>query len=488
MTGPLARPGRTGVRIAGDHYQWLHAWSGCLRMLADADNPPLNPVVTVGVEVDEVGNLDDVVLVRQQPPHSYAQVKYAVDATTPMNTAFLTKPSPSGGPSVLQKIAKAWTGLRADDAPVDLTIVTNRTADHGDVLMAGRDARTGLLLPQAAEQGPKSARGKQRTVWAEHAGLSEAALIDLLSVLRFDVGRDLGLVTDIVELRMLLAGLRADPAAIEAAAAWVAQQVRNGCRQFDVTAVRSAIDDLRLRQGPEWTVVSVATLKPDPVAMDAVHKLDWVDRFAGLDAFSKRRPEAPATWAQLQADIEAIPAAIHGHPRVAITGSLRQATAFAVGASLRMVTGVDVGVIQRGSMWQSLADYGSAAELADIPPQPIGQGDEIAVVIEVATTITDDVTEFLREQRLPVGRLIVLQPAAGVGDGSVKDGTAANALAVALRNSIRTAARRTPRVHLFLAGPMALALLLGHRWNRVAPTTVYEDLVNTYDPAFMISA
>jgi SMODS-associated and fused to various effectors sensor domain len=31
-------------------------------------------------------------------------------------------------------------------------------------------------------------------------------------------------------------------------------------------------------------------------------------------------------------------------------------------------------------------------------------------------------------------------------------------------------------VHLFFACPNAVALFLGHRWNRVAPTLTYEDL------------
>lgn len=488
MAGPLPYPGRTGVRIAGDHYQWLHAWGGCLQVLADASDPTPNPVVAVGVEVDDTGNLDDVVLFRQRPPHSYAQVKYAVDAATPVNTEFLTNLSDRGGPSVLQKIATAWAKLTEEGDAVDLAIVTNRTADHGDVLLAGRDARTGLLLPRAAEQGAKSARGKQRAIWAAHTGLPEPALLELLSVLRFDVGRDLGLLTETTALRMLVAGIRANPAAIEASAAWVAQQVRNGYRRFDIDAIRCAVDDLALRQGPDWAPISVATLKPDPLAADAVHALDWVDRFAGSDAFTKRRPAPPATWAQLQADIEAIPAAIYGHPRVVITGSLRQATAFAVGASLRMVTGADVGVVQRGSLWQSLENYGDVAELAETPFCPIGQGPDVAVAIEVAAAITDDVTLFLREQRLPVDRLVVLRPRSGSGDGSVPDGRAANALAVAMRNAVRSAVRGAPRVHLFLAGPMALALLLGHRWNRIAPTTVYEDLKDTYDPAFTINA
>ena len=62
------------------------------------------------------------------------------------------------------------------------------------------------------------------------------------------------------------------------------------------------------------------------------------------------------------------------------------------------------------------------------------------------------------------------------------------ALAVGLRDHARHAAHGHPRVHLFLATPMGLALLLGHRWNRVAPTTVYEDLAALgYEAAFTIA-
>jgi hypothetical protein len=97
MTGPLPAPGRTGVRIGGDHYQWLIAWSSCLTALYEAGVRPDNPVLMVEVEASGAGNLDDVVLRRTRPPHSYTQVKYAVDAASPVNTDWLTRPSPSGG-------------------------------------------------------------------------------------------------------------------------------------------------------------------------------------------------------------------------------------------------------------------------------------------------------------------------------------------------------------------------------------------------------
>ena len=90
MTGPLPVPSPSGARVAGDRYQWLVAWHACLTVLHDAATGASNPAVSVGVEADDAGNLDDVVIRRRRPPHSYKQVKYAVDSHTPVNGGYLT--------------------------------------------------------------------------------------------------------------------------------------------------------------------------------------------------------------------------------------------------------------------------------------------------------------------------------------------------------------------------------------------------------------
>lgn len=119
----------------------------------------------------------------------------------------------------------------------------------------------------------------------------------------------------------------------------------------------------------------------------------------------------------------------------------------------------------------------------------VGQGNELAVAVEVATGIHEDVLAHLRAARAPVGTLLVLRPPDGARDKAVAGARGANGLAVSLRDAVRREARSAPRVHLFLAVPMGLALLLGHRWNRVAPTTVYEDLASDgYEAAFEVSA
>jgi hypothetical protein len=488
MTMPLPPPSATGVRIAGDRYQWLVAWLACVTVLYDAATAASNPLLTVGVEVDDVGNLDDVVLCRRHPPHTYQQVKYAVDHSTPVSTEYLTRPAATGGPSILRKIADAWRRLAVAGDPVELVIVTNRAPDPADPLVSARDARTRRLLPKAAIGGPRSDRGKARDAWAQAAGLTEPDLLELLAVLDFDLARDRGHLEEMTRLTMLVTGLRGDIRALAAGADWVAEQVVAGLRVLDRAMIEDMVESRALLAGPARAVVSIATLTPDPLAAQARYALDWVDRFDGPDAYAKRHPKPPATWQQLQADIEAIPGQLGDVSDVVITGSLRQATAFTVGASLRMVTNIDVAAVQRGTLWASSASYSSPIE-PDVSEHHVGQGGDVAIAIQVATPIADDVLDFLHGQHLPVDKLILLSPPGGPRDNAVASPQDACALAYGLRQAARRAARGHPRVHLFLAGPMGLSLLLGHRWNRVAPTTLYEDLAALgYEAAFNVSA
>lgn len=177
---PLPTPSPTSVRITGDHYQWLIAWEGCLALLRENAARSENPVASVGVELDGAGNLDDVVLLRRTPPHTYTQVKYTVDSSTPVNEEYLTKPSKNGGPSVLKKIAKAWQKLTADGVLADLALFTNRAPDPADPLVAVRD------FPQSASHaegrspgGPISARYRPCSVgrgsWSERGGTPRAS-------------------------------------------------------------------------------------------------------------------------------------------------------------------------------------------------------------------------------------------------------------------------------------------------------------------------
>ena len=488
---PLPAPGPTSVRTTGDYYQWLAVWEACLLLLRENAARSRNPVRSVGVELDGVGNLDDVVLLRDIPPSTYKQVKYAVDSSTPVNEEYLTKSTKDGGPSVLKKIAKAWRQLTAGGNGAELVLVSNRSPDPGDELIAVRDARTGFLMPKAAAGGAASKLGRARTRWAQAADLTEAELGELLSALRFDLAQDMVRYQEHLCLLMAFTGLRHDELALKNGVSWVAEMVREGRRELTLEMVLSAVDTLGLKAGPAQAVLSIATLKPDPMAEDADHAIDWVDRFDGDSEYTKRRPVSPNTWSQLQSDIEAVPGFLPpGSNAVSVTGSIRLAPAFLVGATFRMVTGTDLAAVQRGQLWSTTDPYDTAL-VPKTSEHQLDQGDELAVAIAVATDLTDDVLEYLREQNLPVSKLVVYAPPGGTAkDGSVPDGSGANALAVGIRDHLRRVARPVRRMHLFLACPMGLAVLLGNRWNRLCETVIYEDIKidEGYEPAFTIQA
>src|SRR6185437_9146336 len=170
-------------------------------------------------------------------------------------------------------------------------------------------------------------------------------------------------------------------------------------RDLSLNDIQHAVTSRGLRSGPARTIVSIATLTPDRLATQAAHTIDWVDRFDGPDAYAKRRPKPPATWQQLQADIEDIPAGLGAASHVAMTGSLRLAPAFTVGAALRMVTNTDIAVMQRGTPWPSDAPY-TTPITATSTEYGIGHGEDIAIAIEVATTMTTDVQAFLQDQHI----------------------------------------------------------------------------------------
>lgn len=487
----LDKPGRSSVRITGDDYQWRIVWGSCLAMLHDAAVGAANPIVAVGVEVDGAGNVDDVVLYRQQPPNRHTQVKWAVDWTTPVGLEWLCRQKKTEQP-LLAKLAASRRLLDGRGVRFEMSLLTNRAPDPADVLIAGRDARTGLLTPAAAENGPKSAKGEARTAWAKAAGVDEAELVQLLGVLEFDYAQDSKQTNAALSTAMTAVGLRSDEQAVQSGADWVAEQVRSSRRRLTVDDVTAGIDRLDLRAGQAWKTVSIATLKPDPLAKQATVALDWVDRFDGADEWSKRRPLAPATWDQLQDDIAALPEDVDTGDGILVTGSLRQATGFAVGAAFRRVAGFDIAVRQGQQLWHSREEYdpidvnvGELEQLGD----GVGAGDGLAVVVQVARPAAGAVRDWVMAAGLPIRSLVAIELAGGISDQAIGDAATALAFAVAVRNTVSELARGHDRVHLFLAGPLGISVLLGQRWNRVKATTVYEDLVDDgYAPAFHISA
>jgi hypothetical protein len=103
-------------------------------------------------------------------------------------------------------------------------------------------------------------------------------------------------------------------------------------------------------------------------------------------------------------------------------------------------------------------------------------GDDVAIAISVSADIVDDVRRYVETSALPIGKLINISPLDGPGQAAVADPSHAVGLSHALLDEIRRHTRESAGiVHLFLCAPNGIGVLLGHLWNRVPTTQLYED-------------
>lgn len=474
-------PSASGVRIAGDDYQWLHVWRACMEALhQDLTKNTDNPTIAVGVEEPGVGNGDDVVRHRMRPPHAYTQVKYAVDNRMSVGLAYLDDEG------ILKKMAAAHKSLTADGSPVEIRLATNRTHDPADVLLRDRDGRDGRLVPRATQGGPNSERGKARKAWATAADTDEPTLMAFLDDLHFDIAYDLKRLRDEVGLLMTANGLRSDENAVNQGADWVAKQVIAGHRRLNLSDIRQAVTTLDLQRCSPWTTVSVATIKHDELADQAAVSVDWVDRVSGEKDWHRVAPMTPHTWGDLAADIATVPTQLGGARRILVSGHMRQATGFLLGAELRRVLRYEVGVRQGDQLWSS--EEKTEAFPLEVTEQSAGLGPDTALIVNVAADFADQAAEWIRHVGLPVATIVTVTPSTGAGPTAVTTPVAANSLAVQIRDLARRHGS-SGTLHLFLIGPLGLAVLLGHHWNRVTTTHVYEHLgAQGYAHAFTVDA
>lgn len=154
--------------------------------------------------------------------------------------------------------------------------------------------------------------------------------------------------------------------------------------------------------------------------------------------------------------------------RIALSGQYRLSTALALGWAFRAATGFELEIPTRAGAW--LTDQRPPAGLT-IPVKIADasrlQDRKLAVAIGV---LRDPVPTLLAQGRDPA-KVLAMQ-----FDQAIPDGPTAQQVVRQIKDIVqRTVDRLRPdTVDLFYAGPAALAVALGHRWNAIAPTQLYE--------------
>ncbi|MCY3991878.1 MAG: SAVED domain-containing protein [Caldilineaceae bacterium] len=475
----------SGARIRGDDYQHLFAWLQVIRAIQVESG-----IAEIGIEDPEAGNADDVTVYTEDQKHEYYQVKSSVDARETIGLEWLMKPSRAGGQSVVQRFHSLWADGPKQCKP-KLFLVTNRLATHGDPILRMIDGRNRTVARSLRLADSNSGAGIARKELSEHLQISEKEVLFFLESLCFQLGKSDYDWIEMAKPFMYAASLRHDEEAVAQGVGIVRGWVTAGKRKLTTAELRRAVEPLKRTDDLPAASLLVQAIDRDPMPEVATIALDWASLFPGSEPRVRRQPSDQSLWndrfrPELQKaakDFRAL-----GHNNVLVRGYMRLPTWFATGVELGKTADFQVTSFQDQAPWSSKGAL-SAIAIERIDTN-LGNGDDLAIGIALAFDLSTDVLAYLHEQQINVGRYVCLRPAGGANNQAIRNAAEARQWAYAVRDLIRHLVQeyRPSRIHLFLAGPHSAILLLGHLWDRMPDTQLYEDLGSTkgYNPSYLI--
>ena len=475
-----------GAGIRGDDYQHLFAWCCVLRALQVGCG-----INSIGIEDPEGESFDDVTVYQSKERNEFYQVKSSADSKSLACFEWLRKRSPSGGPSLFQRFFSSWHELRTNGRSPRLCLVTNRLIDPRCSVMGLRDARDGTLARKLADTDAPKDVVLARQELAEHLDTSDDELLLFLEDLEFRLGKSGVEWEGQARFLMNALGMKSDSKAIMLGVSTVRKWVTDGKRRLLVPDIQNEIDSLGLQISRPSATLLVQALEYDAMPENATVVIDWVQHYSGMEPRTRRALIDNTLWnsalrPELKKAVEEIKA--KGHNHVLVKGAARLPTWFAIGTELGKTAGFEVAAAQGLQVWRS--DIRAESYEVRSRENVFCEGSGIAVAINLATDISDDVCDFVNSELTDVSRVIEVYPSRGSGNQAIGDAPEALGWAYATRDLLRRISGKLhpSTLHVFLATPHAAALLLGHLWDRMPRTQLYDDLgrFGKYSPSFLI--
>ena len=482
MTGTLSR---SGARIRGDDYQHLVAWIQVLRAILGNSE-----IVALGIEDPTAGNADDVTLYKENGEREFFQTKSAVDARNRISVEWLMKPSRSGGPSVIQGFYQIWIDVSSRCKP-KLKLVTNLLPADGDQILCLRDGIDGTVSRKLRNASPQSKAGKDLKRLACHLQVTEEEVLTFLEDVSFILGRLYDEWKEEARNRMYIAGLRYDEEAVRQGIDIVRKWVTEGQRKLTIDKLHRVVKPFKRHVESPAASLLIQAIDHDPFPDSATVVLDWTDHFPGEQPEARVLPLDPALWNDhFRPDLKNAARSLRalGQTNILVRGKMRLPTWFAAGVELRKTAGFQVTSFQGEEPWSSegtLAEY-----LVRSNDMELSESKDLAVGIALAYDLSTEVLEFVRHTLWNVGRFVCIQPEKGASNQAIGSPAEARRWAFSTRDTVRKLVQDSghSKIHLFLAGPSGAMLLLGHLWDRMPPTHLYEYLgpAKGYCPSFLI--
>jgi hypothetical protein len=482
----------SGARLLGDDYQHLLTWLHAAQLVHR------DPEVTrVELEKHGAGNVDDLVVHRRSQPALYHQVKFTTQPGRPLTGDWFIE-GPDGGASPLQRFYESFEKLTVEGTPPEMVLHTNRLPAANDAILACLDGTTELLTPKLTRAQPGSSAGKARSTWAQRLDISEEELLRMLGSLRIRAAQ--AGIHDLQErCRWVMdaVGLTATPDGVDKGMLAARRWVETGVREVFGETITQLIEEQQMRAAAPRATVLIQAIDHDLWPETATVALDWVDAFVGEQPSERREVASTELWMErFDPDLQNAIAQVRaqGFTRVRVDGAFRLATAIYAGFLFSDVKGFQVAVPGRSGDGTWTGDISSDGPRRPVivtrSDQTIGQGEELAVGLTISGDLTPAVLTHAERASLPLERLTVLS-IAEPGRDALADPAEILGWAQAATDHLRALADEGwPRLHVFFYGPRTAAVLLGHSWNRMPPTQLWDDLGpgRGYTPAFRLTA
>jgi hypothetical protein len=479
----MALPARAAA-LRGDDLQHAVGWYWAVCAYQDPE------ITSVSIEDRDGGSFDDVVVRRVSTAHRLLQVKNSNFGGTLIDDKWLlaTSSSSERARSPLQHFFDTWKAWRDSGEPFDLELLSTRGFDPAhQILGEHRDLLTHQVDVQRILDASGASRlGKARLLWQEHLNISAFELVAFLSAVRFRYAGNENDWDEKSALRMQLNGLRHDREALTMGRALVRNWVKLGSGEQSRDEIRAQIHESRLQATDAVLHLVVHGIDRERGPAPATVEIDLLDLYVGDDPQRRHRLVDDAAWEEVRVRVRAAVEMLEslGPRTVRVVGKMRLPVWFLLGAELAATRGWVLETERSGVAWSTISPPASDRE--HVVPQSnagsLSSGSRLAVAVSLTHPVGDDARYFLRAagwQDIPI---LELDPPAGTEVGHYSVGTAnwlvdwARAARAAIRQAVT--ASGAIEVHLFIAAPAQAALFLGHFWNMLPATVVYE-----FDPA-----
>ncbi|EEN88962.1 hypothetical protein RHOER0001_6637 [Rhodococcus erythropolis SK121] len=473
----MTMPAR-GAVLRGDDYQHIIGLFHASRVLTDPE------LESVSIEDADGGAFDDIVIRTTESsdrPHEYIQVKSGVYRETVIDHDWLVKTRTKKGKSPLQHFYRTWVEVTSKGEPFTLRLISNKNYDHNDAILKLIDLHTEKIASTKLNSlTSRSDGGKQLSSWANHLNVTTNELTSFLTTIEFVHGEADSSWARRAAALMRNAGLRDDDDAVsrgrEMVRGWVTSGA--GTRSTDDIRAETATKGLLARNGELVLAIHAIDRARLPYRPNA--EVDIVDLYPDVDPFERRELSDPAAWENIVLPkLKAAKNDLQGFNsrKLHVTAQMRLPMYFAVGRTFPDVGGWVLSTDQRNVTWSTTTEPEDA--VVDVRlNERLGDGVDLAVAIALTYDPTVDVRGYIDASGIPVGRILSLSTPGAPSRTSVPGpGWAADWVRSA-REHIRAVAKdmRAVRVHLFISSPAGIAFFLGHDWNMLPTTTVYDHL------------